>query len=56
MNIIIRSSILNNQDGMEGMVSATFNNISIIKWGTVCWLLMEDTGLPGENHRPAAIH
>ena len=35
------------------MVSnATFNNISVILWRSV--LLVEETGGPGENHRPAA--
>jgi hypothetical protein len=34
--------------------NATFNNISIIS----CWsvLLVEEFGVPGENHRPAASH
>jgi len=31
--------------------SATFNNISVILWQSV--LLVEETGGPGENHRPA---
>ena len=31
--------------------SATFNNISAILWRSD--LLVEDTGGPGENHRPA---
>ena len=34
------------------MFNATFNNISVILWQTV--LLMEETGVPGENHRPVA--
>ena len=33
---------------------ATFNNISVIAWRSV--LLVEETGVPGENHRPAASH
>ena len=33
---------------------ATFNNISIILWRSV--LLVEETGVPGENYRPATIH
>ena len=33
--------------------NATFNNISIISWRSV--LLVEETGVPGEN-RPAASH
>jgi hypothetical protein len=34
--------------------NATFNNISVISWRSV--LLVEETGVPGENHRPAAIN
>jgi len=33
---------------------ATFNNISGISWWSV--LLVEETGVRGENHRPAASH
>ena len=32
--------------------NATFNNISAISWWSI--LLVEETGVPGENHRPAA--
>jgi len=32
----------------------TFNNISVILWWSV--LLVEETGVHGENHRPAARH
>jgi len=31
--------------------NATFNNISVISWRSV--LLVEETGIPGENPRPA---
>jgi hypothetical protein len=34
--------------------NATFNNISAILWRSV--LMMEEIGLPGENHRPVASH
>jgi len=34
--------------------NTTFNNISAISWISV--LLVEETGVPGENHRPAASH
>ena len=34
--------------------NATFNNISVISWQSV--LLVEETGLPGGNHRPVASH
>jgi len=33
---------------------ATFNNISVISWQSV--LLVEETGVPRENHRPVASH
>jgi len=32
--------------------NATFNNISVISWRSV--LLVEETGGPGETHRPVA--
>ena len=32
--------------------NTTFNNISVISWQSV--LLMEETEVPGENHRPVA--
>jgi hypothetical protein len=31
--------------------NATFNNISVISWRSL--LLMDETGVPGENHSPA---
>ena len=34
--------------------NATFNNVSAISWWSV--LLVEVTGVPGENHKPAASH
>jgi hypothetical protein len=34
--------------------NATFNNISVILWQSV--LMVEETGVPGENHQPAASH
>jgi len=34
--------------------NTTFNNISVISWHSV--LLVEETGVPRENHRPAASH
>ena len=33
---------------------ATFNNISVISWQSV--LLVEESGVPGENHQPATSH
>jgi hypothetical protein len=32
--------------------NATFNNISVTLWWSI--LLMEETRVPGENHRPVA--
>ena len=34
--------------------NATFNNISVISWQSV--LLVEETGVPGENHQPVPNH
>jgi hypothetical protein len=34
--------------------NTTFNNITVISWQPV--LLMEETGVPGENHRSVASH
>jgi hypothetical protein len=36
------------------VLNATFNNISVISWWSV--LLVEENGIPGENHRPVASH
>jgi len=36
------------------VLNATFKIISVISWRAV--LLVEETGVPGENHRPAASH
>jgi hypothetical protein len=34
--------------------NATFNNISVILWRSV--LLVDETGVPAENHLPVASH
>ena len=34
--------------------NATFNNISVISWRSV--LLVDETRVPGEHHRPVASH
>ena len=34
--------------------NAIFNNISVISWRLV--LLVEETGVPGQNYRPVASH
>jgi hypothetical protein len=36
------------------VLNAIFNNISVILWQSV--LLVEESGVPGENHWPAASH
>jgi len=36
------------------VLTANFNDISVISWQPV--LLMEETGVVGENHRPVASH
>jgi hypothetical protein len=36
------------------LLNATFNNITFISWRLI--LLVEETGVPGEKHRPAASH
>jgi hypothetical protein len=44
-------------DNLEVVVYSfdfTFNNISVISWQSV--LLVEETGLPRENHRPVASY
>ena len=34
--------------------SATFNNISAISWLSI--LMLEETGVPRQNHQPVASH
>jgi hypothetical protein len=36
------------------LFNATFNNISVISWQSV--LLVEETGVHGENHRQTVSH
>ena len=36
------------------MFNATFNNISVVSWQQV--LLLEETGVHGENHQPVTSH
>jgi hypothetical protein len=52
-------SYINVQESTAGsfgfmVFNATFNNISIISRRSV--LLMEETGVPKENHQPVASH
>ena len=34
--------------------NSTFKNIAVVSWRSA--LLVEETGVPGENHRPVTIH
>jgi hypothetical protein len=36
------------------VLNATFNNISVISWQSV--LVVEETGVPGENHQHVGSH
>ena len=40
--------------GWGVVFNGTLNNISVISWWS--FLLVEETRVPGENHRPAASH
>jgi hypothetical protein len=40
--------------GLVTVLNATFNNLSAISWRLV--LLVEETGVLGESHWPAASH
>jgi hypothetical protein len=46
--------IVNKIEIMDMVLNATFKNISVISWGSV--LLVEETGVPSVNNRPAARH
>ena len=55
-NYISRRCILLRQQMLVCLmvVNTTFNNVSVLSWRSV--LLVEETGGPGENHRPVASH
>jgi hypothetical protein len=40
---------------MVMVFNATFNNVSIISWWSVFFLLVEETGVPKEKHRPVEV-
>ena len=40
-------------DDLVMVFNATFNNISVISWRSV--LLVDETGVSGENYRPAQV-
>ena len=51
---ITKLSYFAEKSGLVYGVNATFNNISVTSWRSV--LLVEENGVPGENHRPVASH
>ena len=54
-NMIERTNNSRTESLVWSMVfNATFNNISVISWWSV--VLVEETGIPGENHRLIASH
>jgi hypothetical protein len=52
--ILIRHLTFWHQRVRVMVFKATFNNISVISWRSV--LLVEETRVPRENHRPVARH
>ena len=51
--VLVRQTQLDDLHGLWFMVfNATFNTIIVISWLSV--LLVEETRIPGENHRPVA--
>ena len=52
--VVLFFSCIRGDRVMVMVFNATFNKISGISWRPI--LLMEETGLPRENHRPAASH
>jgi len=45
---------MNIEEVIVNVLDATFNNISVISWRS--FSLVEETRVPGENHRPVASH
>ena len=55
VRVIVFNAVSNNILGVRVIVfNAVSNNILVISWWSV--LLMEETGVPGENHRLVACH
>ena len=54
LNLKIRKEASNIQRVRVMVFNATFNNMSAASWRSA--LLVEKTGVPGDNHRPAARH
>jgi len=54
MSLFLPKKIEHLRGGWVMVFNATFNNISAILWQSV--LLVEETGVPGQNHHPVASH
>jgi hypothetical protein len=52
INIIFEIRIVKTILNLNFVLNATFSNISAISWRPV--LVVEEAGIPGENHRPWA--
>ena len=52
LSVILKKILPNNNPVKVWFM--VFSNISVISWRSV--LLVEETGVPGENPRPAASH
>jgi len=52
MSEIIKETTINGYVSVM-VLNTTFKNISVISWQSV--LLVEKTGVPRENHRPAQV-
>ena len=54
--MLVKKSVIPTQLELKGVLAfnGTFNDISVILWGSV--LLVEESGVPGENQRPVANH
>jgi hypothetical protein len=54
IQILLQSSSYLRWVRFNMVFKTTLNNISVISWLSV--LLVEETGVPGENYRPAVSH
>jgi hypothetical protein len=54
--LTLMTTVTQTEDGLVWFMvfDATFNNISVLSWRSV--LLVEETRVNGEKHRPAANH
>ena len=52
--LLLENTVVDHQRIRAMVFNATFSNISVISWQSA--LLMEETGLPKETHRPPASY